>query len=158
MKEIPLTQGKVALIDDGDYELVSQYRWHARLDGSKWYAARAATPRGGAMYMHRFLLSLTDRRMQADHINGDGLDNRRSNLRTASRAENNRNRRMFSTNTSGYKGVSRCTDGSKWQSRITAHGMECYLGRFATPQEAALAYDAKARELHGEFARLNFPA
>jgi hypothetical protein len=156
MIEIPLTQGKVALIDDEDYELIAPYKWCAAdVGGGYWYALRSASrAKGGTRLMHRLILGITDRATEVDHINGDGLDNRRGNLRPATRSENQRNSRLRSDNTSGYKGVSLC--GKRWQASIRLHGTLYNVGSFDNPYEAALAYDTKARELHGEFARLNF--
>jgi len=90
-----------------------------------------------------------------DHRNGDGLDNRRQNLRPANDSKNQMNARMRSDNPSGFKGV--CADRHRWMARIQLDGRRTYLGYFATPQEAARAYDAAAVELFGEYARPNFP-
>ena len=94
---------------------------------------------------------------QVDHVNGDGLDNRRANLRPASTAQNARNRSRPSTNRSGFKGVSWVRDRGHWRAGIKVDGRSLNLGSFADPVEAAKAYDEAARRLHGKFARPNFP-
>lgn len=154
---IPLTQGLVALVDEADHEqVVAAGRWSAHRDCNTFYATRNAR-RGDGSYamvaLHTFLTGWP----LTDHINGDGLDNRRSNLRPATHAENMRNRRIGSNNTSGFKGVSLNRRTGRWAACIVADGRRNWLGYHATPEAAARAYDAAARELHGEFAWLNFP-
>lgn len=160
MIEIPLTQGKVALIDDEDYELVSRYKWCTHKRWNTHYAIttniRKPDGRYTSLYMHRLILGLSDPRTKADHINGDGLDNQRKNIRVATHAQNMANSRIRSVNTSGFKGVTR--NGRGWSAQISVDGITRYIATFATPQEAALAYDKKAREVYGEFARLNYAA
>jgi len=151
-REIPLTQGFVALVDDEDYERVmAAGKWQASVDDQRVYARHKVG--GRQVRLHAFLTGWP----LTDHINGDGLDNRRSNLREATSAQNACNRRLSSYNTSGFKGVSWKADGDRWVARIKVHGTATHLGSFSTPQEAARAYDAAAIEMHGEFARLNFP-
>lgn len=161
MKEIPLTQGKVALVDDADAAIVAPYKWYASRHRGTFYAR---TDTGGRLVrrrlaMHRVILGLGagDGR-EVDHINGNGLDNRRANLRICTHAENLRNRGPQRNNRSGYKGVSLHPDG-KWTAHISINGSRNvrYLGLFSTPEDAARAYDAAARDLFGEYARLNFP-
>jgi hypothetical protein len=159
VKEIPLTgkygHGRAALVDDEDYALISQYRWYARMISSKIYAFTSSRcgPRvvDRPIGMHELITGYD----LTDHKNGDGLDNRRENLREATVAQNLRNRGCPVNNTSGFKGVSRKRD--KWTAGIKANGVHKRLGGFATPEQAARAYDAMAIELHGEFACLNFP-
>lgn len=160
MKEIPLTQGKVALVDDEDYERLMQHKWCAhRPSGSRVFYAiahvRIGPRRYGKLRMHRLLVD-APLGMEVDHRNGNGLDNRKVNLRMASSTENKRNVPPVSVNTTGFKGVSR-RDG-KWRARIWNQGRQQELGVFATAEEAAKAYDTKACELFGEFAWLNFPS
>ena len=118
--------------------------------GLVFYAVRSlpGQPKQG---MHTFLTGWS----RVDHINGNGLDNRRSNLRPASRSQNGANRGAPSNNTSGFKGVTRFR--LKWMAKIQVHGRTIHLGLFATPQEAARAYDTAALEHFGEYARPNFP-
>src|ERR1700745_3514525 len=102
MQEIPLTQGKVALVDDEDYELVAQYKWHAHVTwDKKWYAKTHS----GKLTMHKFLLNPPSD-MEVDHVNGDGLDNRRQNLRICNSTQNKGNMRKQDGRSSIYKGVS----------------------------------------------------
>jgi hypothetical protein len=153
---IPLTQGKVALIDDADLDLVAPYKWHAQLDCSRCYAATNVLGEAGgykSVRLHRLLMGPSGG-APIDHRSGDGLDNRRQNLRFATPAENTYNQGPKANNTSGFKGVSRAH--GKWKAAIRAGGQQHYLGVFVTPEQAALAYDSGARELHGEFARTNF--
>jgi hypothetical protein len=162
MKEIPLTQGKVALVDDSDYERVSVLMWRAQWDGHNWYARHGKPRRGpvGLVFMHRFILGLTSGDQDVDHINGNGLDNRRNNLRIATQKQNSRNRRIPITNRTGFKGVQVNRYCKRTQmpylATIKVNGKRIWMGPFATAEEAAHAYDAKARELFGEFARCNF--
>lgn len=168
--EIPLTQGQVAMVDADDADL-AELKWHAlfspNYSGGGRYMAKRNAPdengKGRTEYLHRVTLSrvlgreLTPRE-RVDHINGDTLDNRRSNLRLASHAENQRNRGKCADNSSGYKGVSWQEHAQRWKAKITVDGKQRHLGYFDSAEDAARAYDRAARELHGEFARLNFPS
>lgn len=152
MKEIPLTKGRVALVDDEDYDAVSQFRWCARQNTSGDIVAIRNTsklvkdgPR--QIQMHRWLMK-PGRGREVDHINGNTLDNRRCNLRIATRSQNLANRRAFSG--TGYKGVSRYkNDHSRYLMQ--------FAKVFETAEEAARVYDRIARLIHGEYAKLNFP-
>jgi len=153
--EIPLTRGLFALVDDADFDaIVAAGKWHAKPDWNTFYASRACARQGGKqrhISMHTFLTGWG----YVDHVNGNGLDNRRENLRPADDSKNAMNRRMRSDNTSGFKGVSR--HRLKWRAEIRVSGQLINLGTFATPQEAARAYDAAAAHYFKEFARPNFP-
>lgn len=156
-KKIKLTQGKVALVDDEDFGRVSCNRWYANWAGKSFYAVRGMTTgnKRTALLLHRFILN-PPRTMEVDHINGDGLDCRKANMRICTHAENMRNSTVQSNNKCGFKGV--YFDASKgcWVAEISHNRKRIRLGRFKTSHEAALAYDVKAKELHGKFARLNF--
>lgn len=156
---IPLTQGKVALIDAADYERVSQYCWRLHERGGNFYARRAirvASRKYRYQTLHRFLLD-DPSECFIDHINHDGLDNRRSNLRLATPSQNMYNRRPNRDTSSEYKGVSYAADRGLWRAEIRANGARLNLGQYEAPEDAARAYDSAARRLHGAFAALNFP-
>jgi hypothetical protein len=158
-REIPLTKGFVTVVDDADYEWLSQWKWCAmKTVSGLTYAMRMIGPRGKQkrVLMHR-LLANTPPHLVTDHINGNPLDNRRVNLRNCTLAENLRNCRPNTTASSPYKGVSRIKSTGKWEARIKTNGVGVYLGTFADESAAARAYDSKAREIFGEFAFLNFP-
>ena len=154
--------GRVALVDDEDYELVSQYRWHVvqrsrrgRTDMGPYAQAniRLADGRETTTKMHNLIMGAKG----IDHRNGDGLDNRRSNLRPATHGQNGANRPMTASNTAGFKGVQHHRGGGKpWRAQIGVGRKKYHLGLFATPEAAARAYDAAARKFHSDFARLNF--
>jgi hypothetical protein len=151
----------VVLIDDEDLELVSRYRWWVQetprtLPYAVTYMRNPdGIGKGNSNYgMHRLLTGVT----WADHRNGNTLDNRRSNLRTAGPMRNAWNRRGRQGAQAGFKGVNQAgTKTSRWQARIMRDGKRIFLGNFDRPEEAARAYDAAARSLFGEFAWVNFP-
>lgn len=150
MKTIPLTQGKVALIDDRDYPTVLQHRWCAAKLGNIYYAH--ALIDGHTASMHRLIMG-NPPGISVDHINGDGLDNRRSNLRLANQSQQGRNTPKHKNNKSGFKGVSWCK--GFWMATIYVNQRKLYLGGFRNPVDAARAYNEAAKKYFGEFARLN---
>jgi hypothetical protein len=170
MAEIKLTQGKVAIIDDEDAEQCSIYKWHAFRDKIRrphiWYAAtnvRNTQGRQIRLSLHRFLLGLT-KGMRGDHVDGNGLNNRRLNIRQASSAQNsfNRKKQQNKMMTSQFKGVSKGQPRPrdphpKWHAEITIAPRKIHLGFFLSEREAAQAYDCAAVLYFGRFARLNFP-
>lgn len=150
---IPLTQGKTAAVDAGDYGMVQGRLWNCRKDGNGYYAASKGR-RGGkgyTLYLHRFILGEPD--SHVDHIDGDGLNCRRSNLRTCTPSQNQANRRR-QFGSSMFRGVS--LSGSKWMAQIKVLGRAVVLGRFESELDAAMAYDKAASKHFGEFASLNF--
>jgi hypothetical protein len=156
-REVALTRGYVALVDDEDYARVAARRWQAVLGGGNVNRASSPDGRGGRVYLSRFLMAAPSG-FVVDHINGDPLDNRRANLRLCSQGQNRRNSRRHRNNTTGFKGVcQRRARPGRWFAQITVERQTYFLGTFKTPEAAARAYDAAALEYHGEFARLNFP-
>lgn len=153
---IPLTQDAFAIIDGDDADLVLPFNWHLT-DGG--YAARniGARDGGGHEYMHR-RIAKTPVGAETDHINGNRTDNRKRNLRTATRSQNNVNRPVAKRNRSGYRGVSLGRARGVWVAHITVNGKSYRIGQFPSPESAARAYDVCARIAFGEFAQPNFPA
>lgn len=159
MIEIPLTQGVSAVIDREDCELVGKYKWHANRMGSNVFYAVANLSRkvsitGGKILMHRLIMSARSGDI-IDHINGDGADNRKCNLRVTTKSQNMQNSRAMG-GTSRYRGVSKQA-ASSWMARIKHDRKAVYIGIFSNEVLAAKAYDRKATELFGELASLNFP-
>jgi hypothetical protein len=149
MKEIKLTKNQVAIVDDDQFDTVSQFKWYCGKDG---YAKRSQNKK--IVFMHRVIMS-PDNNKLVDHINGDTLDNRKTNLRYCNNQQNNYNRGPMSHNISGYKGVSWRKSNQKWYAQIKHNAKTKYIGYFKTKEEAAIAYNNVASKLFGEFARLN---
>lgn len=143
----------VALIDDPDWPLVSRYKWRAKKSKQTFYAIAHdySSGRDHSLRMHRLILGLTDPKEQGDHRDGNGLNNQRHNLRTASHSQNQWNTRR-STARSGFKGVFWDKRKKKWWARVGVHG---FVGYFDDPRAAAEAYDAAALAKFGEFAATN---
>lgn len=160
MKEIQLTQGMVALVDDADFDYLNQWKWSLCKIGNNNYAARSKkipkTRRSVSFRMHRIILDVP-KGLYVDHIDGNGLNNQRSNLRICTNQDNARNQPARKNVTSQFKGVGWHKDHNKWRAYITDMHKAIHIGMFKSEKEAALAYDKRAKELFGEFARLNFP-
>ena len=156
MKLIPLTQGKFTMVDDENYDwLIAIGKWHYTKSG---YAARHSPRIGGGqhtIWMHR-LIAKTPVDMETDHIDGNRLNNQRENLRHCTLSQNQHNRNTQANNTSGYKGVTWNRRDKEWRARIRLNWKSISLGYFSTAEEAARVYDTAARDLHGEFANINF--
>ena len=160
-KRIPLNLGEYALVDDEDYEMLSQYQWTVLAIRDKRYARRTTRNRCGqhSRYMHRIIMGAGPGQF-VDHINDNGLDNRRANLRICTNQQNlqaQRPRRLVRGRpvTSLYKGVHWSKAMGKWKAGIKAEGKYICLGYFTSEHEAARAYNAAALEHFGEFARPN---
>ena len=146
-KTIPLTRGYVATVDDADFERLAAKTWWTARRGRTVYAICADG------YMHRIIMEPKPGQW-TDHINHDGLDNRRENLRLCTSSQNHQNQRK-TRGTSRYKGVSLYRDG-KWRAKIKKDGKQHSLGHFVNEDDAAKAYDRAAREMFGEYAHTNF--
>jgi hypothetical protein len=159
---IPLTQGRFAKVDPADYLWLSQFRWCVKIGRDTCYAVRTIQVRGRSrrIYMHRQIMN-TPPHLVCDHVNHDGLDNRRNNCRNCTTAQNNANRRKRGTShgsratTSRYLGVSWDKRRGKWTAHIKKHGRSRYLGAFEMEEDAARAYAAAAAALHGPFAAVS---
>lgn len=154
MKELSLSRGKVALVDDGDFENANRPpKWYAVRAPNTDYAARSVSIAGGKrkrQYLHHFLTGWP----RVDHRNGNGLDNQRGNLRPASPRQNNQNKSKRAGCTSRFKGVA-LEPGGKFRAQISINGRQTRLGTFSDEVSAALVYDAAALKHYGEFARTN---
>lgn len=157
MKKIPLTKEQYALVDDEDFDYLVSWKW---CFSSKGYAMRmekrSETGRNkrGVIYLHRQVMK-AENGTQVDHINGNPLDNRKSNLRLATHSENMRNRKLQKNNTTGYKGVWFNKKRKRYIATIKINGQSRTIKSAETAQEAAEAYNDKAIEIYGDFARLN---
>lgn len=153
--------GYTVLIDEADLELVSKHTWHVRPHPRTGKLYAAASVRGATTQMHR-LISGTPRGLDVDHENTNSLDNRRANLRPATRSQNNANRVKHSSHggrptSSRFKGVHWDAEKRRWRAALRVDGKLKRLGRFDDEIDAARAYDRAALAQWGEFARINFP-
>ena len=150
-----------AVVDDEDYERLSCVPWIGQKSGNTWYAGTTVVPDVHRVWMHRLLLGVSDSSIRIDHINHDGLDNRKTNLRILSPQQNRFNARpeIRAACHSCFFGVFRNTSGRKnpWRAGINIDGRYKHLGCFRTEGEAAKAYDEAALRVHGQSVFLNFP-
>jgi len=154
MKRIPLSQGKFTLVDNKDFLLLNDAGVKIYFDGNYACFEKKINNKIKKIYLHRFLLDVP-KNLFTDHINGNSLDNRRSNLRICTMTQNNQNTRLSVDNTSGFKGVGYLKSTKKWRAYITKNSKQIFLGTFFTKKKAALAYNVAAKQYFGEFARLN---
>ena len=162
MAVIELTKGFVAIIDDSDFERLSQFKWCANVvKGGRAYATRNSSTKDGAkkqkIYMHRVILGAAAG-LEVDHINGDTLDNRRENLRQCTTSENQMNRGKARHNKSGYKGVCWHKQNKMWRALIKINQKSKLLGYFNSAEDAHQAYCKAAQEIHGKFANVGIDA
>lgn len=157
MKAITLTRGFHALVDDEDFEELSKHKWYAWVSKHTCYAKRTININGKktSVSMHRKILGITDSSIHVDHIDGNGLNNTRLNIRPCSCAENQMNRRAQKNNSSGFKGVTWDKRDRKWKAYIRVNKSQINLGYFQDKNKAAEAYDKAAKLYHGDFANLN---
>lgn len=152
-KKIVLSNGGFALVDEEDYEKAIQYKWmRHRIEINREIVETTTKPR---LFLSRFIMNPSEG-MQVDHIDGNTFNNRKSNLRICTNAENSRNTKLYSTNTTGFRGVIWDKDLKRWKVRITVDFKRIYLGSYRNIEDAAKAYDKAALKYHGEFASLNF--
>lgn len=158
MKEIKLTKGMVAFVDDNDYEYLSQWKWQAHKGHNTFYAARTDYSTGKKVFirMHKAILGCASD-ILIDHKDRNGLNNSRMNLRASTKTQNAQNSICRKNNKYGYKGVSLFKRTNKFIGQIMINGKRKYLGSHDTPEDAAHAYDREAKQYFGEFANLNFP-
>ena len=159
MKKIPLTQGKFALVDDTDFDWLSQWKWHVVLKKSSYYAVRKqyleifeGKERYKTIYMARLIMSTPDN-LLCDHENGQTLNNQRYNLRNCTKAENQRNRGPQRNLKSGHKNIYRHLQDNMWRVRISAKGQRTKGGLHHDINDAIAERDAIVKEMHGAFAR-----
>jgi hypothetical protein len=156
-KEIILTQGKVAIVDDEDFEYLNQWKWHTHKNHNNFYAVRCITisnSKQSQIKMHRLIAKPT-KDMVVDHIDGNALNNQKINLRICTSIQNSINRKLNVNNKTGYKGVNYIQTLNKYRAYINTNRIRKHLGCFINPKDAAKAYNAAALKYHGEFANLN---
>lgn len=150
---IPLTQGKFAIVDAADYPALIRYKWTVLAAPNTFYAVRSEGKT--QIRMHRQILNAPPH-LVVDHINHNGLNNARKNIRLCTRAQNNRNQHSHKNSSSKYKGVTWSKKDKTWFARIHKNKKTYYLGFFKKETDATRAYDKKAKKLFGQFAYLNF--
>jgi hypothetical protein len=155
-RKIPLTQGKYAIVDPEDYEELTKYKWFAKRFKGRFYAGR--TVKKKTVRMHQAIIGDVEGKV-IDHINHNGLDNRKANLRFVTTQQNSWNRRKNRGNySSRYKGVAWSKSRKKWRTKVKCNGRVISIGHFDDERAAAMAYDARAKKLFGEYAAPNLPS
>lgn len=158
MKNIELTQGKFAIVDDEDFDFLNQWKWAAAKRRNTWYAIRTDCSLGKmnskSILMHRLIMSAGKGKL-IDHKDQFGLNNQKINLRESTHSQNSANRKAYKNSTSKYLGVGWNKEKKKWQAQITINYRRIHLGYFNQEEEAANVYNIKALEFFGEFSMLN---
>lgn len=156
MKRIKVTQNRYALVDDEDFEYLSQFKWYASKQGNTFYAHRDSRNRkrdkGTIICMHREIMNSP--KDLVDHIDGNGLNNQKKNLRTCTRSQNSMNQKAHRDSTSKLKGVTFDKSRNKYAAQINFNGKKIYLGRFSVKEKAYQAYCEACVKYHGEFAKV----
>lgn len=157
MKKIELTKGYFALVDNKDFEYLNKWSWHAKVAKRTVYARRdfKKNKKKLNIWMHREILKLTDRDQNVDHIDSNGLNNQKNNLRVCTNSQNSQNMRKHSDNLSGYKGVHFMKSHKLWVAQLTFNYKRVLFSYHKTKEEAALAYNQAALKYHGPYAKLN---
>lgn len=152
---VPLTKGYEAVIDAADVPLVEGYNWHADVRSHTVYAMRTdySGEKKKNFYMHRIIMGEPEG-LEVDHEDCNGLNNRRKNMRAATRMQNKHNERIKSNNQSGFKGVGFHKRQGRWRARIMINGQRKWLGYYDTPEKAHASYVKASEALHGEFGRV----
>lgn len=152
MKEIVLTRGKIAIVDDEMYDKLNKHKWRVVRAHKVFYAVREKPKeRGRTIWMHREVLN-TPKNMETDHIDGNGLNNQKNNLRICTHQQNAWNQGVKCSNTTGFKGVKFDIIRGKYFTEIRINGKKKFIGRFSSPIEASMAYNKMAIKIHGKFA------
>jgi len=154
MKEIKLTRGKVTIVDNEDFDYLNQFKWKAQKATHSWYANRVEYINGKQriLYMHRVIICANKGQI-VDHIDMEGLNNQKHNLRICSVSQNAMNRKPLLLKSSKYLGV--CRYKNKWRAGLKHEGKQHHLGDYDSEIDAAIAYNSGAKRIHGDFARLN---
>lgn len=160
MKEIILTKGFVAIVDDIDFDFINQWKWRVIKSGITWYASRSGgwkNKKQQSIYMHRVIIDrmgINLSGMKCDHIDRNGLNNQRNNLRKATHSQNRVN--AINPTTSGYRGIYYHKSTKKFIARLNINGKDTYLGSFTNAIDAAKRYDSATLKYNGKFAITNF--
>lgn len=157
MRELILSKGHISYVDDEDYEWLSGWKWSVTTSGKILYAQRSIYSNNTqrSILLHRFLLGVSGRGIMVDHVDHNGLNNQRSNLRVCNSSQNQSNMKSHEDSTSKYVGVSWVKSRKRWNAAIGVNYKVIQLGRYKTEQEAALAYNSAAIKYKGEYANLN---
>lgn len=155
MKEILISKNQITMVDDEDYIYLNKYKW---CFSSQGYVVRNSSRKLGkqkTIRMHRLLLNVTDPKIMVDHIDGNPLNNQKSNLRNCTPSQNQANKKKTRKNSSGYKGVYWVKSRKSWVAHIEVNGRCIYAGCGKTAKDAAIKYNEAAKKYFGEFAKLN---